>query len=260
VITSSQIYPGTTCYQAKISPFYDSYISLIHVFEENQKPFEKRTLKCPSTRNPIDPQAFLVQAGWLHDLRCDYLESHWWSYEDLELASFQEEQLKELNYSFYCIKNNDSVVNEMLLAKFQLLASLMQTINHPDQANKESLKLEKYQRIYGVPNLGFHEKFWKDVLQLENVQKIRRRSPKFSKADLIQGNRYIQVLYDTFGWLYKSEKSLQATKIIPMYHAMTQELAWKVFRQGYTDIPKAPNSEIKFTTNFDKVSKEAKGV
>jgi len=221
-----EIYPGITFKQMVRSPLSDEdkgFIDLEDCLKDFQKPPDKRTLKCPATRNFVDSEALLNHAGMLGVGNVTEREN-WWNFK----PDFGWVTVRKVNeYSTLEFISHGQVKNH----EYKHLLEMVLT-------PKQAFLMKKINFAYAVVNqtllAGFEFCFKTMVGKANATNKLFKEEGWRNLADADRRLGFLN-FFEEYAKQHKWNQSSQMN-IIPMFQGTSEEAVWSIVENGFATV------------------------
>jgi len=244
VESSSNKYSGVVLQQCIASPYKDnSFISLTDCIEDNAKPTKDKTLKCKATRNIVNSEEALVNAGIIEKASKD--EHYWWKFR----PDSKWTVVNGLNkYCTLKVFENDTIVDSVY---FERLCTLIG--GNPDNLVSATV-------IFNDLLITGFEFFYKSMLgrtrfrnkDIQQLDPLEWEDPRRSYFE-----HHFIALLDSFLWNRSSQ-----IKLVPAFHGVNSDSIDSICQNGFACVATTDEGfygkGIYFTSDLEYASQYAK--
>jgi len=197
--------------------------------KDYQKPKDDRSLKCPVTRNFVNSEVLLDQAGMLGAVPTNTERKHWWEFEPdanwilnrsnneyLTLEFISDGKIKSRDYYNYL---------EMLFSKqLSMYDSHIPKINYAYAICNKTL-LQGFKFCYQT-NLG----------KSNASKKLGKQDNWKGLPDAAQRMAFLGFLEDYSKRYFWNEKSEMSRSYVPMYQGTNEGAVWSICENGFATV------------------------
>jgi len=247
-IQSASIYPSLTFHQKARSPFSsEHFIDLEACLAESNNPNDKRTLKCPRTRNPIDPDKVLLAAGMIDEISDDK-EKYWWAF-DLHKPNWVSHGTINEYRTCEFIRDGQIIDSEYVNKLTSLVSVNVRDIKYAYALHNSLLSggFEYYQKAL-LGKLAAKEKLFKK----DDWQAMEKKVLRQAFLDILRAHT------SKYQWL--NYNHIQAP-VVPMFQGSREDNIWSICQNGFTTVATLDDGfygkGVYFTSDFDYAMKYA---
>jgi len=228
VNTISLVYPGISYQQCYPSPYdSNSFLVLEDCFEDYNKDPQERNLKCKSTRQLVDSEKILIDAGMLDGVVAQ-TEKYVWDLQTVPLAWHRIEvanPFQVLDFRPWDLQNQAAFDPEL----YGKLVSILKDVD-----------LTSVEYIRAVSNSLLTNGFQYFLSTLKG--KVKAKEKLFKKddykllKDAYQREQYLLRFKDITRKAEVFEKSNIGTNVIPLFYATTEEHINNICQNGFVGV------------------------